>query len=141
MRKAAAFTALAAVVAVAGCTEPASQQVAATQPTVSYHVAGANLTQANASAGSYCSQYGMAARLYNVQPRADGQMAYYDCVSGAPGAVYASNGSAPAPVYHSYSSGPTGTPVTPAQCADALHQARPGGSDYYGPPVAGCPQQ
>ncbi len=25
------------------------------------------------------------------------------------------------------------------QCADALHQNRPGGSDYRGPPVAGCP--
>lgn len=25
------------------------------------------------------------------------------------------------------------------QCADALHQNRPGGSDYHGPPVAGCP--
>jgi predicted small secreted protein len=24
-------------------------------------------------------------------------------------------------------------------CADALHQNRPGGSDYHGPPVAGCP--
>lgn len=24
------------------------------------------------------------------------------------------------------------------QCADALHQNRPGGSDYHGPPVAGC---
>ena len=25
-------------------------------------------------------------------------------------------------------------------CADALHQDRPGGSDYHGPPVAGCPR-
>jgi hypothetical protein len=25
------------------------------------------------------------------------------------------------------------------QCADFLHQARPGGSDYHGPPVPGCP--
>jgi hypothetical protein len=24
-------------------------------------------------------------------------------------------------------------------CADTLHQNRPGGSDYHGPPVAGCP--
>ncbi len=24
------------------------------------------------------------------------------------------------------------------QCADAMHQNRPGGSDYKGPPVAGC---
>jgi len=27
------------------------------------------------------------------------------------------------------------------QCADALHQNRPGGTDYHGPPVAGCPQR
>ena len=24
-------------------------------------------------------------------------------------------------------------------CADALHQDRPGGTDYHGPPVRGCP--
>jgi hypothetical protein len=26
------------------------------------------------------------------------------------------------------------------RCADALHQDRPGGTDYRGPPVAGCPR-
>ena len=26
-------------------------------------------------------------------------------------------------------------------CADALHQNRPGGTDYRGPPVAGCPRR
>ena len=26
------------------------------------------------------------------------------------------------------------------RCADALHQNRPGGSDYKGPPVTGCPR-
>jgi hypothetical protein len=26
-------------------------------------------------------------------------------------------------------------------CADAMHQNRPGGTDYHGPPVAGCPQR
>jgi len=33
-------------------------------------------------------------------------------------------------------------PIAPAQaveCADWLHQGRPGGSDYRGPPVQGCP--
>jgi hypothetical protein len=25
-------------------------------------------------------------------------------------------------------------------CADAMHQNRPGGSDYHGPAVAGCPR-
>jgi len=26
-------------------------------------------------------------------------------------------------------------------CADAMHQNRPGGTDYHGPPVAGCPKR
>jgi hypothetical protein len=26
------------------------------------------------------------------------------------------------------------------RCADMLHQSRPGGTDYRGPPVAGCPR-
>jgi hypothetical protein len=26
-------------------------------------------------------------------------------------------------------------------CADAMHQNRPGGTDYNGPPVAGCPKR
>ena len=26
-----------------------------------------------------------------------------------------------------------------AQCADVFHENRPGGTDYHGPPVAGCP--
>jgi hypothetical protein len=30
-------------------------------------------------------------------------------------------------------------PSPHVQCADWLHQGRPGGSDYHGPPVAGCP--
>jgi len=29
----------------------------------------------------------------------------------------------------------------PVPCADLLHQDRPGGSDYHGPPVAGCPSR
>ena len=29
-------------------------------------------------------------------------------------------------------------PASAAQCADSLHQDRPGGSDYKGKPVAGC---
>jgi hypothetical protein len=29
-------------------------------------------------------------------------------------------------------------PPLPVKCADPLHQDRPGGSDYHGPPVPGC---
>ena len=32
------------------------------------------------------------------------------------------------------------TPHRHVLCADAMHQNRPGGTDYHGPPVAGCPQ-
>jgi len=34
-----------------------------------------------------------------------------------------------------------GSTVPPVECADAFHQDRPGGSDYLGPPVPGCPRQ
>ncbi len=34
-----------------------------------------------------------------------------------------------------------GTRRTRVLCADTLHQDRPGGSDYHGPPVAGCPRR
>jgi len=29
-------------------------------------------------------------------------------------------------------------PPLPIKCADPLHQDRPGGSDYHGPPVPAC---
>jgi hypothetical protein len=31
-------------------------------------------------------------------------------------------------------------PARHVQCADTLHQSRPGGTDYHGPAVAGCPR-
>jgi hypothetical protein len=131
--------ALTAIGALAGCAEPASQQVAASPPTVSYRVAGSNMAQANADAGRYCAQYGMAARLNGTQPDGAGAVASYSCVGGAAGAVYGSADIAP----YAPSAYPPATYNAPAygaavQCADFLHQDRPGGSDYYGPPVPGC---
>lgn len=32
-------------------------------------------------------------------------------------------------------------PAHPVQCADWMHQDRPGGTDYRGPPVPGCPSR
>ena len=138
--------ALTAIGALAGCAETGgTQQVAAAPPSVSYRVAGSNLAQANADAGRYCAQYGMAARLNGTQPDGASAVASYSCVAGSAGAVY---GSADAPYAASAypppvaSSGPIYNPPiygTAAQCADALHQNRPGGSDYYGPPVPDCP--
>jgi peptidoglycan hydrolase-like protein with peptidoglycan-binding domain len=44
---------------------------------------------------------------------------------------------------NSYPSYPAQTypvaPTEPVKCADWLHQSRPGGSNYEGPPVPGCP--
>ena len=140
----AAFTAAGAL---AGCAETTSQQVAASPPTVSYRVAGSSLAQANADAGRYCSQYGMAARLNGTQPDGSNAVANYSCVSGSAGAVYGSADYVPyaasASTYPpSYVSQPVYNPPiygSSMQCADMLHQNRPGGSDYYGPPVPGCP--
>jgi len=36
--------------------------------------------------------------------------------------------------------GRTAAPTHHVLCADALHQDRPGGTDYHGPAVAGCPR-
>jgi len=32
----------------------------------------------------------------------------------------------------------TAAPLEPYGCADWMHQNRPGGTDYYGPPIYGC---
>ena len=37
------------------------------------------------------------------------------------------------------SGGASGRAAPHPKCADFFHQDRPGGSDYHGPPVAGCP--
>lgn len=48
------------------------------------------------------------------------------------------------PAYRSRSTSPVGpgygaaSPLAPEGCATPLHQNRPGGSDYRGPPVPGC---
>ena len=146
MRTASICAALISAAAIAGCAETTSQQVAASPPMVSYRVAGSNLAQANADAGRYCAQYNMAARLNGIQPDGTNGIASYSCVAGSAGAVYGSAGSVPyaasgiPPAPASY----PGTAPAPiysgsVQCADALHQNRPGGSDYTGPPVPGCP--
>jgi hypothetical protein len=35
----------------------------------------------------------------------------------------------------------TRKPARRVACADLMHQDRPGGTDYHGPPVAGCPRR
>jgi len=115
-----------------------------------------------ASAAAYCQRYGMVAQLQGVQPPNAGNTAFYNCVATAPTAygtvpygtvptqVYQTQ-TYPAPIYQPpgpvygaapvYNNGPTyngGWPAPAVLCADPLHQDRPGGTDYRGPPVPGC---
>jgi len=153
----------------AGCGGGGPRQVSAAPPSVSYRVPANDVSQANVSAANYCRQYNMGFQLQGVQPQGSESIAYYACTgtpvaSAAP--VYTNPGYTPpsytAPGYSSgqvYSSAPTtystgsqayatpvapqvyAAPVEPVQCADFFHQDRPGGSDYRGPPVPGCPQR
>jgi hypothetical protein len=139
------FVTLAATAAlVAGCADADTRQVSATPPTVSYQVVGNDMARANADAGYHCSRYNMAAQLYGVTPNAQGSIASYNCVPGTAGQTYGTN----APVYNPQPIYSSGAPIYPGtygaaqvECADFFHQSRPGGTNYQGPPVAGCPQQ
>ena len=125
----------------AGCANGA-REVAASPPSVSYRIAGNDVSRANTRAVDYCRQYGLAAQLQGVQPSGSGNVATYTCTSSATSGATsydgssAEYGSSAAPYYGS--SAPYGA-AAPTQCADFLHQNLPGGSDYHGPPVAGCP--
>lgn len=157
MRKVVLWSAsLLALGALAGCGASGPRQVSAAPPSVSYRVPANDVSQANISAANYCRQYNMGFQLQGVQQQGSESIAYYTC-TGTPMAstapVYTNPGYSSGQVY---SSGPTystgsqayatpvapqvyATPVDPAQCADFFHQDRPGGSDYKGPPVPGCP--
>ena len=127
---------------------PPPQAVAATPPSISYQIYGNDVAQANAQADGYCQQYGMYANLQGVQPNGAQSVATYVCggsrVSSAappyatPNSTY--NNGAPPPPYTAatpYNSTPAPGPAV--RCADPLHQGLPGGTDYRGPPVYGCP--
>ena len=126
----AAFPLIATAFALAACVE-SPPQVTATPPTVSYQVTGNDVSQANVSAQHYCQQYAQAAQFQGIQPTATGNVAVYACNGGQTNAALA-----PAPPPPAYS----GSSVPPAAlCSDMMHQDRPGGTDYFGPPVPGCP--
>ncbi len=100
----------------------------ATPPTISYRVTGSDLSQANFSASQYCQRYGTGAQYQGLQQTPSGNVALYDCA----GAMATQGSSVP--------SDPSEAGVAPAgECGGFLHQDRPGGTDYAGPPVAGCP--
>jgi hypothetical protein len=138
------------LIAVAGALAACSNsphQVAASPPAVSYRVNGNDMAQTNATADQYCQRYGMAAQLQSLQRDSSGNVATYVC--GGSGTAYAppstpydNNGAygtsaGVVPYPGSESSGSSMPP--PVRCADFLHQDRPGGTDYRGPPVPGCP--
>jgi hypothetical protein len=125
---------LLACVVLAACG--GSRQVTSTPPTVSYQVTGNDVSQTNVQAQNYCARYNRAALFQGVQARPSGNVAVYSCEGPAASAA------APAPLAGSTVAPGPPTPLTAGvQCADALHQDRPGGTDYHGPPVVGCPQR
>jgi hypothetical protein len=137
---------LAGLAVLGGCSPTERNRVSATPPSVSYRVTGNDISQANASAAQYCQRYGAGAQYQGLQSSSSGNVAVYTC-DGAP---VASSGSSAAPYNAPYNSqsyaAPAAVPyaapygAAPAtECADMLHQNRPGGADYSGPPVPGCP--
>jgi hypothetical protein len=141
-----AIVLIAGLAALAGCSAADHNRVSSTPPTpptVTYRVVGNDISQANVSAAQYCQRYGTGAQYQGLQPSPSGNVALYTC-NGPP---VATSGSSAAPYnpqynsqYNSQYNAPYGAaPI--AQCADAMHQDRPGGSDYYGPPVPGCPMR
>jgi hypothetical protein len=135
----AALPLLAACAALAACANQ-PRQVNATPPSVSYQVPHNNVAATNAEAQNYCAQYGRAAQYQGVEAAATGTVAVYTCdgtpISGTVGAIPSGGSGSSVPP------DPYAAPAPPlaARCAGALHQDRPGGSDYRGPPVTGCPR-
>jgi hypothetical protein len=133
------FAALGLLAACADQSQP-PQAVSATPPSISYQVNGNDIGPANAQADGYCQQYGMYANLQGVQPNGAQSVATYICggsrvSSAAPTYV---NGAPPPP--YTAAAPPVGAPAVGAvRCADPMHQNLPGGTDYHGPPVYGCP--
>ncbi len=139
----ATVTLLAALGSLAACaTQTPPQAVATSPPSVSYEFYGNDLAQANGQADVYCQQYGQYANLQGVQPNGSRSLATYTCggsrvSNAAPYYGGAVSGSAPPPPYSA--AVPYNGPAAVVRCADPLHQDLPGGTDYRGPPVSGCP--
>lgn len=132
---------LAVVGLLAGCTNPSEppQAVAAAPPSVSYQIYGNDVAQANAQADGYCQQYGMYANLQGVQPNGAQSVATYVCGGSRVSSVAPSYGAPPPPYTAAAPYNSAAVPGQVVRCADPLHQGLPGGTDYHGPPVAGCP--
>lgn len=140
----ATMTLVIAVGSLVGCASQQPREVNATPPTVSYQVSGNDISQANAQADRYCAQYGMFSNLQSLQPNGSQSLATYSCsgtrVGSATPQYYGSTAPYPATPYAAAPYyGNSAAPVATVRCADPLHQDLPGGTDYRGPPVYGCP--
>ena len=116
---------VAALGALSACEGSQPDAVSASPPTVAYRVTGTDVSQTNVQAAEYCRQYGMTPQYQGMQASGTENVAQYSCVASAGGTPY----------------GGYAQPAPAVKCADWLHQSRPGGSNYKGPPVPGCPQQ
>jgi hypothetical protein len=115
----------AALSALAACEGYQPDAVSSSPPTVSYRVTGNDVSQTNVQAAEYCRQYGMAPQYQGITASGTENVAQYSCVASAAGSTP-----------YGYAQ-----PAPATKCADWLHQSRPGGSNYKGPPVPGCPQK
>jgi hypothetical protein len=116
---------IAAVGALSACEGYQPDVVSSAPPTVSYRVTGNDVSQTNVQAAEYCRQYGMAPQYQGLTASGTENVAQYSCVASAGATPY----------------GGYAQPAPAVKCADWMHQSRPGGSDYDGPPVPGCPQR
>jgi hypothetical protein len=119
--------------ALAACSSADQNQVSTSPPTVSYRIPGTDISQANVSATAYCQRYGAGPEYQGLQATPTGNVATYTC-DGPPVATSGSSVPPPEPGPLPY-----GAPPPTQPCADALHENLPGGTDYTGPPVPGCP--
>jgi hypothetical protein len=138
------LTVVIAVGSLVGCAYQQPREVNATPPTVSYQVSGNDISQANAQADRYCAQYGMFSNLQSLQPNGSQSLATYSCsgtrVGNAAPQYYGNSAPYPATPYAAAPYyGNSAAPVATVRCADPMHQDLPGGTDYRGPPVYGCP--
>ncbi len=144
MRATAALLAGLGSLAACATQTPPPQALATSPPSISYEVDGNDMSQANGQADVYCQQYGQYANLQGIQPNGSRSVATYTCggsrVSSTAAPYYGSAVPANAPPPPPYSAAaPYGAPPPTVRCADPLHQDLPGGTDYHGPPVYGCP--
>ncbi len=80
--RAAALPLLGALGVLAACAHE-SRPVSQSAPTVSYRIAGNDVSQANANAARYCQQYGASPQLQGIQQGPSGNVAVYSCAGAA----------------------------------------------------------